>query len=47
MFFEDMFFEILENEIWLPIIAALAEDEERDFEEMTDDEIKNYLDIDI
>lgn len=41
MFFEDIF-EVFEDEMWLPIIASITEDEERDFEKMTDEEIRSY-----
>ena len=43
MFFEDIF-EIFEDEMWLPILASATEEEfeERDFNEMTDEEIRSY-----
>ena len=46
MFFEDIFDEFLNNEdLWLPIIASVAEEtEERDFDDMSDDEIRSYYD---
>lgn len=45
MFFEDMF-EVFEDEMWLPIVASITEDEERDFEKMTDEEIRSYYEND-
>lgn len=50
MFFEDMFSDIFGNdfgdEIWFPILASVIEDEERekeirDFDNITDDEIRS------
>lgn len=45
MFFEDIF-EVFEDEMWLPIVASITEDEERDFEKMTDEEIRSYYEND-
>lgn len=46
MFFEEDMFEIFENEMWLPILASVTEeeieDEERDFFDMSDEEIRSY-----
>lgn len=43
MFFEDMF-EVFEDEMWFPIIASAIEEEfeERDFNDMSDEEMRNY-----
>ena len=47
MFFEDIF-EIFEDEMWLPILASATEEEleERDFLDMTDEEIRSYYEYD-
>ena len=44
MFFEDLFSEIItDEETWIPIIAAVSEEEtEIDFDKMTDKEIRSY-----
>ena len=42
--FLDFLTDILdEQDLIIPILACVAEDEERDFEEMTDEEIEEYL----
>ena len=43
MFFEDIF-EVFEDEMWLPILASATEEEneERDLNEMSDEEIRSY-----
>lgn len=43
MFFEDIF-EVFEDEMWLPILASVTEEEieERDLNEMTEEEIRSY-----
>ena len=46
MFFEDIFADIFENDFWLPIVASITEDEERDFEKMSDEEIRSYYEND-
>ncbi len=47
MFFEDMF-GIFEDEMWLPILASATEKEfeERDFSDMSDEEIRSYYEND-
>ena len=47
MFFEDIF-EIFEDEIWLPIFASATEEEieERDFSDMSNEEIGGYYEND-
>ena len=47
MFFEDIF-EIFEDEMWLPILASVTEEElkERDFFDMSDEEIRSYYEND-
>ena len=42
--FLDFLTDILdEQDLIIPILACVSEDEERDFEEMTDEEIEEYL----
>ena len=47
MFFEDIF-EVFEDEMWLPILASATEEEneERDFFDMSDEEIRSYYEND-
>lgn len=47
MFFEDIFDEFLNNEdLWLPIIGAVEEERaERDFDDMSDDEIRSHYEL--
>ena len=47
MFFDDIF-EVFENEMWLPILASATEEEieERDFLNMSDEEIRSYYEND-
>lgn len=43
MFFEEDMLEIFDDEMWLPILASATEEEieERDFNDMSDEEIRS------